>query len=428
VLIVAQQHGNEPAGSEASLVIARRLASGDLRPLLARINVLIVPHANPDGAEAFVRDTASKIDMNRDHLLLRTPEARSIARIAREYRPDVVVDAHEFTVLDRWVTKFGGAMRYDALVQYATVGNLPAPIARASERPFREAIVGALEREGLAPHWYFTTEAGSSDLTVSMGGVQPDTWRNVGGLRNAVSFLLETRGVGIGRAHFKRRVRTHELTMEALLRTTASDPAAVHAASQAAADAVTSAACKGDYVVAAEAGRTTLALTFVDMASGADKVVDVPWRDALQLKVLRARHRACGYLLDPGATDAVTGLRALGVVVERVVGPASVQAERMVVRASEAGKRADGRGAIDDPDQVLRLTVDWMPAAPVDAPPGAFYVSMAQPLANLAAAALEPDSQNSFAANGRLPLTRGIGLVRVMAPPRVLRYIVDETP
>ena len=148
VLIVAQQHGNEPAGSEASLVIARRLASGDLRPLLARINVLIVPHANPDGAEAFVRDTASKIDMNRDHLLLRTPEARAIARIAREYRPDVVVDAHEFTVLDRWVTKFGGAMRYDALVQYATVGNLPAPIARASERPFREAIVGALEREG----------------------------------------------------------------------------------------------------------------------------------------------------------------------------------------------------------------------------------------------------------------------------------------
>ena len=77
VLIVAQQHGNEPAGSEAALVIAGRLANGDLRPLLDRINVLIVPHANPDGAEAFVRDTASHVDMNRDHLLLRTPEARA---------------------------------------------------------------------------------------------------------------------------------------------------------------------------------------------------------------------------------------------------------------------------------------------------------------------------------------------------------------
>jgi len=426
VLIVAQQHGNEPAGSEAALVLARRLASGDLRPLLARINVLIVPHANPDGAEAFVRDTAAKIDMNRDHLLLRTPEARAIARVAREYRPDVVVDAHEFTVLDRWVTKFGGAMRYDALVQYAPVGNLPEPIARAAERPFREAIVGALEREGLVPHWYFTTEAGSADTTVSMGGVQPDTWRNVGGLRNAVSVLLETRGVGIGRAHFKRRVRTHELTMEALLRAAAADPAGVSAVSRKAADTVVAAACHGDYVVAAEATRTTHALTFVDIASGDDRVVDVPWRDALDLKVVRARARPCGYLLDPGATDAVAGLRALGVVVERIAGAASVQAERLVVHSSEAGQRADARGAIDDPDQVLRLTVDWRPAAPLDVPPGAFYVSMAQPLANLAAAALEPDSQNSFAANGRLPVTRGMGLVRVMAPLRAARYVVDE--
>jgi hypothetical protein len=410
VLIVAQQHGNEPAGSEASLVMAERLAEGDLRPLLARINVLIVPHANPDGAEAFVR----------------APEARAIALIAREYQPEVVVDAHEFTVLDRWITKFNGAMRYDALVQYATVGNLPEPVANASEKPFREAIVSALEREGLVPHWYFTTEAGSSDRTVSMGGVQPDTWRNIGGLRNAVSFLLETRGVGIGRAHFKRRVRTHELTMEALLRTAAADPAAVHAMAAAAASEVVASACHGSHVVAAEAVRTTHALTFVDPVSGDDRVVEVPWRDALQLTVVRARPRPCGYLLDPRATDAVGVLRALGVTVERLPAAVSVQAERYVVRASESGKREDARGAIDDPQQVLRLTVETMPAAPVDAPAGAFYVSLAQPLGNLAAAALEPHSQNSFAANGRLPMDSGIGLVRVVAPLRAVRYVWDE--
>src|SRR5262245_7087087 len=63
VLIVAQQHGNEPAGSEAALAIATRLASGDLRAVLDRINVLVMPRANPDGGEAFVRDTAARIDM-----------------------------------------------------------------------------------------------------------------------------------------------------------------------------------------------------------------------------------------------------------------------------------------------------------------------------------------------------------------------------
>ena len=50
VLLFAQQHGDAPASAEALLVVARELAQGKLRPLLSRINVLIVPRANPDGA------------------------------------------------------------------------------------------------------------------------------------------------------------------------------------------------------------------------------------------------------------------------------------------------------------------------------------------------------------------------------------------
>jgi len=44
-----------------------------------------------------------------------------------------------------------------------------------------------------------------------MGGVQPDTGRNVSALHQAVSLLLEVRGVGLGRAHFARRVHTQVL-------------------------------------------------------------------------------------------------------------------------------------------------------------------------------------------------------------------------
>ena len=52
VLLVGQQHGDEPAGSEALLALARELAPGGLlEPLLERINVILVPRANPDGAE-----------------------------------------------------------------------------------------------------------------------------------------------------------------------------------------------------------------------------------------------------------------------------------------------------------------------------------------------------------------------------------------
>ena len=65
----------------------------------------------------------------------------------------------------------------------------------------------------LRQSWYYTTTYDMQDRRVSMGGVVPDTGRNIAGLRNAISFLIETRGVGIGRAHFTRRVYTHVVAM-----------------------------------------------------------------------------------------------------------------------------------------------------------------------------------------------------------------------
>ena len=81
VLIIGQQHGNEPAGGEAALVLAQRLGTGDLTALLQSIDVIIVPRANPDGAAAFVRGLANGIDPNRDHTLLRTPEIRTLGAL-----------------------------------------------------------------------------------------------------------------------------------------------------------------------------------------------------------------------------------------------------------------------------------------------------------------------------------------------------------
>src|SRR6218665_2236317 len=49
--LIGQQHGAEPAGSEALLGVSSELAQGLLEPLLDRINVVVVPRANPDGAQ-----------------------------------------------------------------------------------------------------------------------------------------------------------------------------------------------------------------------------------------------------------------------------------------------------------------------------------------------------------------------------------------
>ncbi|MBV8538576.1 MAG: M14 family metallocarboxypeptidase, partial [Alphaproteobacteria bacterium] len=237
-LIIGQQHGNEPAGGEAALALARRLSDGDLRPLLARLNVLVLPRANPDGAAMFVRVSADGTDLNRDHLLLTTPEVRAIAAVMRDYRPDLVIDAHEFTVMGRWVDKFDAVQSYDALIQYATVANLPESLTKASQEWFYGPAIAALRREQLSPSWYFTTSPSAADKTVSMGGVQPDTGRNVAGLRNAVSFLIETRGVGLGRAHLARRVHTSEVAMAAILESAAAHEVELRALTRAAGKAV----------------------------------------------------------------------------------------------------------------------------------------------------------------------------------------------
>ena len=102
LMLMAQQHGNEPAGGEATLVLAKMLLE-EKAQLLDRVNVLIMPNTNPDATELFKRETINGIDINRDHLLLRIPESQAIATALHKYNPQLVLDLHEFTVAGRWV-------------------------------------------------------------------------------------------------------------------------------------------------------------------------------------------------------------------------------------------------------------------------------------------------------------------------------------
>lgn len=414
VLLVGQQHGDEPAGSEALLVIAQRLARGPLEALLDRVNVIVLPRANPDGAQERRRATASGIDVNRDHLLLKTPEAQAQATLVRDYRPVVVVDAHEYTVVGRYLEKFNAVQRYDALVQYATTANVPEFVTRAAEEWFRRPLVEALKAQGLSSQWYYTTSTDIADRKVSMGGVQPDTGRNVNGLRNAVSLLLETRGVGIGRAHLKRRVQTHVVALESVLRSTAARSTDLMKLRQFVDNDVAAQACQGEVVVEAAATPSEYVLTMLDPQTGADKPITVAWDSALELRPTKLRARPCGYWLAPGETDAVQRLRGLGVAVMRIDDKGVVRGELYRETGRETGQRQDVRGALFDAGGVLRVQVETVPAL-LDVGPGSWYVPLDQPLANLIVAALEPDTQNGFVAH------RIVGTLanqaRVMARP-----------
>jgi hypothetical protein len=397
VLLIAGQHGDEPAGTEALLVIARELAEGRLNALLDRINVVVVPRANPDGALIGQRFSANGSDINRDHLLLSTPEAQALARLGQDYQPVLVTDAHEYNPFAPWVQKFGAVQRYDALLQYAMTPNLPPFVTRAAEEWFRRPLVDALANERLANEWYYTTSDDLADKLVSMGGVVPDTARNVSGLRNAVGFLIETRGIGLGKLHLQRRIHTHVTALKSLLASAASRAADLVKLRGYVEAAVASRACQGEAVVAAAETRSEHNLVMLDPVSGVDKPVTVDWNSALDLQPRTTRARPCGYWLGADAGDAVRRLRALGLQVQRIEANTSAQ-----------GDEYRREAPVPSPVRLVDALID-MPA-------GSFYVPLTQPLANLAIAALEPDAPGGYVAQGVLPGLADVARVRV--PPQ----------
>ena len=416
VLLIGQQHGNEPAGSEALLVIARELAQGLLQPLLEKINVVIVPRANPDGANSDQRVTYGGLDMNRDHLLLNTREAQALVKLAQGYQPTVVVDAHEYTVVGRYLEKFGTVQKFDALLQYATTANLPEFLTKAAEEWYRRPLLTAFKNEGLSAEWYYTTSADTQDKKISMGGVQPDTGRNVNGLKNAVSLLIETRGVGLGRLHIQRRVHTHVVAMSSVLASTAQRASELTQLRPYLDKEVSLQACKDEAIVEAAPTPGKYELMMLDATSGADKSVTVDWDSALVLRKVKARARPCGYWLSAASSTAVERLRLHGVQVLRVAEAGGLLGDRYQETARSTGERQDARGAIADGNAIIQVQVS-LSRGLVDVPRGSYYVPLNQPLGNLVVAALEPDTQSSYFANHLVPDVQSI--VRVMAPPSI---------
>ncbi|WP_431603925.1 M14 family metallopeptidase [Acidovorax soli] len=423
VVLIGQQHGDEPAGSEALLVIARELAQGLLEPLLDRINVVVIPRANPDGAARGTRTTANGVDMNRDHLLLNTPEAQALARVVRDYRPILVLDAHEFTVVGRYLQKFNAIQRYDALLQYTTTANYPEFLTKASEEWYHQPMLGALQSQGLSSEWYYTTSTRPDDRRISMGGAQPDTGRNVNGLKNAVSLLVETRGVGLGRMHIQRRVHTQVTAITSALRSTAERATHLEQVRSFVARDIASKACNGQVVVEAQATPMQRELTMLDPETGADRTLKVDWNSSLALRTVKSRARPCGYWLAPSATTAVERLQLLGVQVLRIAEPGALLADTYNETARDTTERADVRGTVAGGASIIRSQVTPVRRA-IDVPAGSFYVPLNQGLANLAVAALEPDTQSSYFAN-RL-IDDLASTARVMKVPSLVFEDTDE--
>ena len=86
---------------------------------------------------------------------------------------------------------------------YATHPNVDARLTDMAERVFSRNIARDVGAAGYSHFWYYTTGYDVQDKRVAGGGTAPDIGRNYAGLQNALSFLVESRGVG----HRPRQLR-----------------------------------------------------------------------------------------------------------------------------------------------------------------------------------------------------------------------------
>lgn len=378
VLLLGQQRGDEPASGEALLVLARELApGGTLEPLLHRINVIVVPRVNPDGAQASQSASANGIDIVHDHLTLNTPEAQALATLVRDYRPIAMIDAQEYPAAGAMLQKFQALGRYDALMQYATTANVHEFVTKAAREWYYDPITEALNHQHLSSTWLYRSAHDPQDMQVSLGHSEPDTSENVNGLKNIVSLVVQSRGKDLGRGHFQRRVHTLVTALGTALRSSAERASQLEQVRAFVTKEISAQACHGQVVLQAAPASGSQDLRMIDPQSGFDRMVPITALMSQQLRPMKTRLRPCGYWLAPGASAAAGRLKLLGVQVMRVAESATA--------LSDTGSAAPGQESATN--------------VAIDIAAGSYYIALNQPLAHLAVVALEPQTQNSYFAN-----------------------------
>ncbi|WP_299393384.1 M14 metallopeptidase family protein [uncultured Gelidibacter sp.] len=99
VFLWSQMHGDEPTATQAIFDIFNFLNSPDFKSekeaLLSKLTLHFIPMLNPDGAEVFARRNALGIDVNRDALMLQSPEGQILKRIRDSLDADFGFNLHD---------------------------------------------------------------------------------------------------------------------------------------------------------------------------------------------------------------------------------------------------------------------------------------------------------------------------------------------
>ena len=425
VFVQANIHAGEVEGKEAVLMLARRLVSGDLKPLTKQLVILIAPDYNADGNEKVnvqnrtaqngpvagvgTRENGKGIDLNRDYMKLDSQEARSLVGLMNKWDPHVLVDLHTTNG-----SYHANHLTYSPILNPNADARLIDFTRERMLAPIRDAM---LKNHKWRTYYYgnFAPEDGGGRESSRVDPANPGnvTWRtfdhrprfgnNYAGLRNRIAILSEAYSY----LDFKGRVEVTEDFVDEIFKSSAANAKQIMTLT-AQADRQFTAPPNAkpvelglDFAVRALPERVGVFVGDVqkvmnprsgkEMLAMTDMAVPVSMKDYGVFAVTRSAAMPKGWLIptNPRLTAAVERLRLHGLKVEEISTPAQVSVERFTITAYTRAERmfqghreARLRGSFD----VAQLSVA----------PGALFVPADQPLARLAFYLLEPESDDGL--------------------------------
>ena len=201
VFIQANIHAGEVCGKEALLMLIRELASGEHSAWADSLVLLMAPIYNADGNEMISlynrprqhgpvggmgqRSNAQGFDLNRDHMKLDSPEARSLVGLMDVYDPHVLIDLH---------TTNGTVHGYHLTYSPPLNPNTADPIIDLLRGEWLPAVRDTI-RETYGWEFYYYGNVPRTGSTLERGWYtfdhRPRFNNNYVGLRNRIAILSE---------------------------------------------------------------------------------------------------------------------------------------------------------------------------------------------------------------------------------------------